>query len=269
MSIRHPALATRRRIFRGDAKMNNVYDWVGSLSPEPMFFKFFCNNTAAIPSSDAASKYALTTLNMEEVDEPLYFEDDKEITVKGFQGADNQNVFSLNSRRLQEKEKLKLDYNIAPFTVDRHNVFNDLMKIYEDERVTSRCISVNFKGEDAYGEGVTRDVFSEFFKFVFRFKSVGISSCVPSSLSEEESVKFGKILTHYFVQFNMFPTGFSKAVLEYITFDKVRKETLQESFKNIIQQCLQKKSFDDEIVQGLCDIFSDCGITNLPSPSNI
>ena len=151
------------------------------------------------------------------------------------------------------------------------------MKIYEDKRVISRSISVNFKGEDAYGEGVTRDVFSEFFKFVFRFKSAGISSCVPSSLSEEESVKFGKILTHYFVQFNMFPTGFSKAVLEYIIFDKVRKETLQESFynyisaneKNVIQQCLQRRSVDDEIVQGLCDTFSDCGITNLPSPSNI
>ena len=108
------------------------------------------------------------------------------------------------------------------------------MKIYEDERVISRYISVNFKGEDAYGEGVTRDVFSEFFKFVFRFKSTGISSCVSSSLSEEESVKFGKILTHYVVQFNMFPTGFSKAVLEYIIFDKVRKETLQESFYNYI-----------------------------------
>ena len=35
--------------------MNNLYDWVGSLSPEPMFFKFFCNNTAAIPPSDATS----------------------------------------------------------------------------------------------------------------------------------------------------------------------------------------------------------------------
>ena len=29
------------------------------------------------------------------------------------------------------------------------------------------------------------------------------------------------------------------------------------------------KSFDDEIVHGLCDIFSKCGITNLPSSSNI
>ena len=32
---------------------------------------------------------------------------------------------------------------------------------------------------------------------------------------------------------------------------------------------MQKKSFDDEIIQDLCDIFSDCGLTNLPSPSNI
>ena len=256
MSIRHPALATRRRIFRGDAKMKNVYDWVGSLSLDPMFLKIFCNNTDAIPPSDPALKYALTTLNMAEVDEPLYFEDNKEITVKGFQGADDQNVFSVNSRRLQEKKKLRLDYNIAPFTADHHNIFNYLMKIYEDERVTSRCISVNFKGEDAYSEGVARDVFSEFFKFAFRFKSADISSCVPSSFSEEESVTFGNILTHCFVQFNMFPTGFPKAVLEYITFDKVRNEILQESFynyisqceKNIIQRCLQSKNFDEEIV---------------------
>ena len=200
---------------------------------------------------------------MEEVDEPLYFEDDKEIIVKGFQGADNQNVFSLNSWGLQEKKKLKLDYNFSPFTVYRQNVFNDLMKIYEDKRLTSRCILVNFKGEDTCGERVTRDVFSEFFKFVFCFNCAGISPCVLSSLSEEEPVKFGKILTHYFIQFNMFRTGFSKAVLEYIIFDKVRKETLQESFynyispceKNIIQQCLPRRSFDDEIVQGLCDIY--------------
>ena len=32
---------------------------------------------------------------------------------------------------------------------------------------------------------------------------------------------------------------------------------------------MQKKSFDDKIVQDLCDIFSDFGLTNLPSPSTI
>ena len=29
ISIRHPALGTKRRLFRGDAKMSNVYDWLG------------------------------------------------------------------------------------------------------------------------------------------------------------------------------------------------------------------------------------------------
>ena len=109
--------------------MNNVYEeWVGSLSLESMFFKIFCNYTAAIPPSDAASKYSLTTLYMEEVDKPLYLEDDKEIIVKGFQGPDNQNIFSLNSRRLQEKERVILYYSFSPFTVGRQSVFNDLMK---------------------------------------------------------------------------------------------------------------------------------------------
>ena len=68
-----------------------------------------------------------------------------------------------------------------------------------------------------------------YFKFVFHFKSDGISSCIPSSLRKKESIKFGKIITHYFVQFNIFPTGFSKAIIEYIIFDKVCNEVLQES----------------------------------------
>ena len=54
----------------------------------------------------------------------------------------------------------------------------------------------------------------------------------------------------------MFPTGASKTVLENIIFDEVCKETLLELFhnyippyeKNITQQCLQRKNFDDGIV---------------------
>ena len=53
ISIRHPALTTRHQFFRDDAKMNNVYDWVESLSPEPMFWRFFCNKT------NAASKHSI------------------------------------------------------------------------------------------------------------------------------------------------------------------------------------------------------------------
>ena len=79
-----------------------------------------------------------------------------------------------------------------------------------------------------------------------RVKSASLLTCVPISLNEDESIYFGKILTHCFIQCNTFPTSFPKAILEYILFDKVRDETLRESFckyvsgheKALILRCL-------------------------------
>ena len=112
ISIRHPVLGTKRRLFRGDAKMNNVYAWMGSLSPEPMYFKFSCDRTALIPASAPVSNFALT---MTEVNEPLPFEEDEEITMTGFQ---EKTVFDLHERRKREKEKLVTNYDIAPYGVE-------------------------------------------------------------------------------------------------------------------------------------------------------
>ena len=57
-------VGTKQRLFRGDAKLNNVYVWVGSLSPKPMYFKFSCGGSALIPASASVSNFTLTTLNM-------------------------------------------------------------------------------------------------------------------------------------------------------------------------------------------------------------
>ena len=67
--------------------MNNVYDSMGSLFPEPMYFKFSCGRSALIPASAPVSNFALITLNMTEVNEPLPFEEDEEITMTGFRLA--------------------------------------------------------------------------------------------------------------------------------------------------------------------------------------
>ena len=117
-------------------------------------------------------------------------------------------------------------------------------------------LSIRFLGEEACGKGVTHDVYSQFFKYVIRFKSAGLSACVPISLNEDEAVYFGKILTHYFIQCNTLPTSFSKAILEYILFDKVRDETLRESFYNyvsghekvLILRCLESDSLTEGMV---------------------
>ena len=102
-------------------------------------------------------------------------------------------------------------------------------------------------------------------------------ACVPISLNEDESIYFGKILTHCFIQCNTFLTSFLKAISECILFDKVRDETLPELFYNyvsgheraLILCCLEINLLTKGMVQDLCDIFSDCGVSKLPTVYNI
>ena len=103
--IRHLVLGTKRRFFRGDAKMNNIYDWMGSLSPEPMYFKFLCGRSALIPASVPVSNFTLTTLNMTEVNEPLPFEEGEEITMT-FQWFSRKNCFRLAREKKERKRKV-------------------------------------------------------------------------------------------------------------------------------------------------------------------
>ena len=100
--------------------MNNVYDWMGSLYLEPTYFKFSCGRSVLIPASAPVSNFALTTLSMTEVKEPLPFEEDEEITMTGFQ---EKTVFDLHEWRKKEKEKLVTNCDIAPFIVEQNNVF--------------------------------------------------------------------------------------------------------------------------------------------------
>ena len=53
-------------------------------------------------------------------------------------------------------------------------------------------LSIRFLGGEAFGEGVMRDVYSQFFKYVFRFKSEGLSACLPISLNEDKSIYLEK-----------------------------------------------------------------------------
>ena len=99
-SMRHPVLGTKRRLLRGEAKMNNVYDWMGSLSLESMYFRFSCGRNALIHAFAPVSNFALATLNMTEVNEPLPFEEDEETTTTGFK---EKTVFDLHERRKKEK----------------------------------------------------------------------------------------------------------------------------------------------------------------------
>ena len=84
--------------------------------------------------------------------------------------------------------------------------------------------------DDALGDGVTKDVYSYFFKELFRFRCPEIDAGVPTSLTDEEAERLRMIIIHAYVQQNILPVGLAKSVFEYMLTNDVRDDTLIESF---------------------------------------
>ena len=221
LAVRHPELGMQRRQFREDSTMNCVYDWIGSLSPEPVYFGLFMkfHSDPVLPSADV-KLYDKTILNVGVLADPIDFQEDKETTMYGYSNMSNMEI--LETKRNSEKDALINDNSV--FLVDRLNVVANMFSIYQDAQVTKSLMKINFRGEDATGHGVTRDVYSQFYKEIFRFHSSGIHANVPSSLSETESERFGKILTHAYILYNIFPIEIATAFFEQLVKGEVRND---------------------------------------------
>ena len=94
--------------------------------------------------------------------------------------------------------------------------------------------------DDALGDGVTKDVYSYFFKELFRFRCAEIDAGVPTSLTDEEAERLRMIIIHAYVQQNILPIGLAKSVFEYMLTNDVRDGTLVESF--LLHVDLEKNS---------------------------
>ena len=144
---------------------------------------------------------------------------------------------------------------------------------------TEELSHITFVKESAYGDGVTREVYSQFFKELFALKSSGVESNVPYSLTVTEARALGKLMIHAFIQSNFFPLNFAKATFEYLARSTVRNSSLIESFLFFIQKkeravftnFLYKKSesFSPEDKDIIWDVLIDCGVSAIPNPTNI
>ena len=72
------------------------------------------------------------------------------------------NFDKLQEKRLMEHERLYFDAVPIPVPVERSNVVKDIYNIYNSEQILSKIPVFNFLNENATGNGVTIDVFSEF-----------------------------------------------------------------------------------------------------------
>ena len=213
--------------------MNSIYDLIGSLSPEPMYFDLFpkFHYDPVLPSADV-KLYDKTVLNVGALTDPIDFEEDQEITMYGYSNMSNMEI--LETEGNSEKDALINDNSV--FLVDLLDVLADMFCMYQDAEIAKSVIKINFIGEDATDHGVTRDVYSQFCKDISRFGSSGIHANVPSSLSETESELFGKILTHAYIQYNIFPIQIAKPFFEQLLKGEVRNDTLIPSLKSYVQK---------------------------------
>ena len=181
--------------------------------------------------------------------------------------------------RANFRVELFMDSLAAPKTclgVSMHNIIHDLFEIYNTND-NEKIVAIRFTEEDAYGERVTREVYSVFFKEISFSRSSGLNTTVPIKFSENEAELLGRILTNTFIQTNFFPVNFSKATFEYLLYKSVRGEVLLESFHKYLERneatlfrrFIAQKEMSKAEISVVWDLLSDCSCTAIPSYKNI
>ena len=140
----------------------------------PSLFKFR-QYQSIVAVSDPVAKYDNAVLNMEESDTALSFDDnDEEVTMLGY--SSKEDIF----------ERLEKKRNDAKMTVYLPSLSQDnVMFSVFGKRAGSKFLNLEYKDEEAFGDGVTKNVYSYFFEELFRFRCAGIDASVLTSLTDE------------------------------------------------------------------------------------
>ena len=107
--------------------------------------------------------------------------------------------------------------------------------------------------------------------------STGVFESIPSSLSGEDAVLYGKIVSHAYSQYQVFPSALAKAFFEMLIFESVRDETLIESYKNfltvnernLLLSALNGTFLNQNETQELWDALTESNIRSKPNRDNI
>lgn len=193
LSVRHPSFRTIRRLFNKEVTMNSCYDCVGSLREQPMYFNLIDPSGAFVSDSSKVIEYGYLVLNVQITEKPPNFEEDGEVTVPSFSAQVTNNHLTDNSENLEIKRilskndlYLEIGGNVFVYAVHQHDIIKSLFTVYDDASIIKYIINLVFKGENASGDGVTREVYTQFFKEIFSMYSSGIHANAPTGLSAEE-----------------------------------------------------------------------------------
>lgn len=135
-----------------------------------------------------------------------------------------------------EDKRMKHLYGLLPGRIvllDRHDVVKELLALYKDDGILCTKLSVSFLDETALGDGVLREVFSTFWDtFLARFceGNKQFAFTPRPSLTDEDYVAVGRIITHQFVLTGTFPVQVAEAQIIQAMFGQVSEDCLVSSF---------------------------------------
>lgn len=270
--VRHPSLGRIVRRFLDTSKMEEVYDWVGSLCITPRYFSLSIYPGDPIYPSENVEHIAGHVLSMVEEKSPLPLSRDDSV-VSFFDGSERSNctddtlplsdnpitsathlqpddicgddfLFLEDEKKAslykqlvdlaeQEKEKLKGSRIVR---TTRNTVYQDLLLEYENEELTTRHIVPMFYDETGCGDGVLREMYSIFWETFFKENCDG-SSQFSIRLLPQMTDKYkiiGRIITHQFIQCSSFPVQLARASIDQALFGNVSEECLIDTFLKML-----------------------------------
>ena len=277
ISVLHPTSGRRCRLFKPDQMMQNVYDWLGSLSHDPLYFQLSEAHTTKCIDPDVLLKtYFKCTLQMSAVEEPIGNAKDESVTFIGHH-VDYGSIFA----KIDEKRGQyywKLNSATKSIIVRRSVIFEDIFSAYKNDRdLHNHMLLIHLQNEMAAGDGVAREAYSIFVEDLFLKSFEGTSQFVPiirPEFGEDEFRIVGEILYHFFINFGVFPIQLSRASLGNVFTGECSHSTLISSFLSflpkseslIINDTLHNGSFiHDDVIS----VLSNYGVRTNPSKQNV
>ncbi|XP_068726598.1 uncharacterized protein [Montipora capricornis] len=220
--------------------------------------------TLLSPSPDDLSSYEVEQVNDTPPVQLLQGEND----------SDSHAVQSLEEKRIKHLGGL-LPGRIV--IIDRHDVVNELLTLYKDDGILCSTLSVSFLRETALGDGVLREVFSTFWdSFLARFCEGNKQfAFVPRpSLTDEDYVAVGRIMSHQFLLTGTFPVQVAEAQIIQTLFGQVSEQQVVTSFLQLLpereRQVLTKGREEGPFPSDdILDILSEYNVTTFPTASNL
>jgi hypothetical protein len=275
------------RLFNENSLFTEVYDWIGSSSLTPEYFEIKeYNGVIILPGFLVRSG----SYNMVQVSSPVLMSPGGSVAFRGFgstsvdetdhsvvgnasvekKEVDFENMIA-EVKRIRENEVNKMSDCVV--VIRREHIYNDLLKLYKKRNTTKYKLIITFEGEDGVGEGVCKDAYSAFFESMYEFFEGNFEKVPSSNIEEEDLDTIGKIVTHAFITYGVFPLQLCASSVKYYLFQEITDAEVLESFLNFLprNESEMLRDFPEKggSTQPVSDILNEYSVFSIPTKETV